>query len=258
MAGNAVNGGSSSGNKYNGSLIGRPLGIQLQTVRRHGRWKLRQPACKGIAGLGRCRRCSNCSAVVLRDGIHRSAAVRVKGNGILVDIPLRIEGHSPSSLRGQVLYLCLIFIGSPLSVCLCVPAGKGVAGTGVAAFCQRRRCIIGQLQRIHGSLPAIGIKYQLVGNGLPFCSDRQSLFRHHRHGGWNFLVPAVKDIARFSGGCRCGDGGAVVLRDGIRRSAAVRIKGDGVLVDVPLCIERYISGCLVSSKIPFRVLCKVR
>ena len=61
-----------------------------------------------------------------------------------------------------------------------------------------------------------------------------------RHGFGDFLIPAPKGITLS---CRVGRGGncrAVVLCNGINLTSAVGIKGYCVLIDFPLCFNRYI------------------
>ena len=69
------------------------------------------------------------------------------------------------------------------------------------------------------------------------CFDRYVLCRH---GFWDFLIPALKGIT-FS--CRIIRGGnfcAVILGNGRNLTSAVGIKGYRVLIDSPLCFNRYI------------------
>ena len=69
------------------------------------------------------------------------------------------------------------------------------------------------------------------------CFNRYIL---RRHSFGDFLIPALKGIA-FS--CRVGRGGnfrTVILRDRCNLTSAVGIKGYCVLIDFPLCFNRYI------------------
>ena len=69
------------------------------------------------------------------------------------------------------------------------------------------------------------------------CFDRYIL---RRHGFGDFLIPALKGIT-FS--CRIIRGGnfcAVILGNGCNLTSAVGIKGYRVLIDFPLCFNRYI------------------
>ena len=69
------------------------------------------------------------------------------------------------------------------------------------------------------------------------CFNRYIL---RRHGFGDFLIPALKGIT-FS--CRVGRGGnfrTVILCNGCNLTSAVGIKGYCVLIDFPLCFNRYI------------------
>ena len=69
------------------------------------------------------------------------------------------------------------------------------------------------------------------------CFNRYIL---RRHGFGDFLIPALKGIA-FS--CRVGRGGnfcTVILCNGCNLTSAVGIKGYCILIDFPLCFNRYI------------------
>ena len=84
---------------------------------------------------------------------------------------------------------------------------------------------------------AVGIKGYCVLIDFPLCFNCY-IFRRHSFG--DFLIPALKGIA-FS--CRVGRGGnfrTVVLRDRCNLTSAVGIKGYCVLIDFPLCFNRYI------------------
>ena len=82
---------------------------------------------------------------------------------------------------------------------------------------------------------------------LPLGGDGHIL---GRHGGGNGLIPAGKGIACFGRVGRGGNGRAVVLLNDDILPAVFRLKGDGVLVDLPLCHQGQIGGhrCL---KVPF-------
>ena len=122
------------------------------------------PAAEAVALL-RGRGLGDRRAVVLCDGGNGIAAVRIKGDGILVHRPLCLDGHAP---------------------------------------------------------------------------------RGHRDG--DRLVPAREGVALPGRVCGRGDRRPVFLGDGRDRAAAVRIKGQGILADVPLGIEGRIfrghgAGC---------------
>ena len=71
-----------------------------------------------------------------------------------------------------------------------------------------------------------------------------------RHGGGNGLIPAGKGIACFGRVGRGGNGRAVVLLNDDILPAVFRLKGDGVLVDLPLCRQGQIGGH-GGLKVPF-------
>ena len=113
--------------------------------------------------------------------------------------------------------------------------GAAPAGEGIAAAC-------GVLESKGIRLDGVGVRVflcraavQIVGDGVlidrPLRRQGQVLGGHGRG---DFFVPTGESIS-FS--CRVGgrgDGCAVVLRDGRDFTAAVGIKGDGVLIDRPL------------------------
>ena len=63
-----------------------------------------------------------------------------------------------------------------------------------------------------------------------------------RHGGGNGLIPPGKGVACFGRVGRGGNGRAVILDDGGNLAAAGGIKGDSVLVELPLCRQGQIGG----------------
>ena len=71
-----------------------------------------------------------------------------------------------------------------------------------------------------------------------------------RHGGGNGLIPAGKGVACFGRVGRGGNGRAVVLLNDDILPAVFRLKGDGVLVDLPLCRQGQIGGHGI-GKVPF-------
>ena len=84
---------------------------------------------------------------------------------------------------------------------------------------------------------AVGIKGYRVLIDFPLCFNRYIL---RRHGFGDFLIPTLKGIT-FS--CRVVRGGnfrTVVLCDWCNLTSAVGIKGYRVLIDFPLCFNRYI------------------
>ena len=84
---------------------------------------------------------------------------------------------------------------------------------------------------------AVGIKGYCVLIDFPLCFNRYIL---RRHGFGDFLIPSLKGIT-FS--CRVVRGGnfcTVILCNGCNLTSAVGIKGYCVLIDFPLCFNRYI------------------
>ena len=84
---------------------------------------------------------------------------------------------------------------------------------------------------------AVGIKGYCVLIDFPLCFNRYII---RRHGFGDFLIPSLKGIT-FS--CRVGWGGnfrTVILCNGCNLISAVGIKGYCVLIDSPLCFNRYI------------------
>ena len=71
-----------------------------------------------------------------------------------------------------------------------------------------------------------------------------------RHGGGNGLIPAGKGVACFGRVGRGGNGRTVVLLNDDILAAVFRLKGDGVLVDLPLCRQGQIGGH-GGLKVPF-------
>ena len=71
-----------------------------------------------------------------------------------------------------------------------------------------------------------------------------------RHGGGNGLIPAGKGVACFGRVGRGGNGRAVVLLNDDILPAVFRLKGDGVLVDLPLCRQGQTGGH-GGLKVPF-------
>lgn len=97
------------------STIVAPLCRDGQVFGGHGGGDFRVPAHKRVAGLGGGFGCGDVRAVVLRNGCDCAAAVGVKGDGVLVDPPLRLDGYILGGHGGRELRL---------------PAHEGVAGFG--------------------------------------------------------------------------------------------------------------------------------
>ena len=126
-----------------------------------------------------------------------------------------------------------------------IPAGKGVACFGRVGRGGNGRAVVLLNDDI---LPAV---FRLKGDGvlvdLPPGSDGHVF---SRHGGGNGLIPAGKGIACFGRVGRGGNGRAVILGDGGNLAAAGGIKGDSVLVELPLCRQGQGFGHGI-GKVPF-------
>ena len=219
---------------------GFPLGLQgdvlLNSIGEVILFIAQIPAVEGIAGLrGSGSRLDRGEAVFhfLR-GRNRRAAVGIKGNGVLVDVPLRRQGDvlcdgSIKVIRGGVL---LVFAQ--------IPEGKGMAlerrlvrlGRGEAVF----HFLLGRNGRA-----AVGIKGDGILVDVPLrrqgdvaCDRGIKVIR----GGLLLVfaqIPERKGIALERRVVRLGRGEAVFhFLLGRNGRAAVGIKGDGILVDVPL------------------------
>ena len=148
-------------------MVGLPLGGDGHILSRHGGGNGLIPAGKGIACFGRVGRGGNGRAVVLLNDDILPAVFRLKGDGVLVDLPPGSDGHVFS-----------------------------------------------------------------------------------RHGSGDLPIPPCKGVTCSGGSSRRGDGRAVILGDGGNLAAAGGIKGDSVLVDLPLCRQGQIGGH-GGLKVPF-------
>ena len=148
-------------------MVDLPLGGDGHIPGRHGGGNGLIPAGKGVACFGRVGRGGNGRAVVLLDDDIFPAVFRLKGDGVLVDLPPGGDGHIPG-----------------------------------------------------------------------------------RHGGGDLPVPAGKGIACFGGIGRGGDGSTIILGNGSDLAAAGGIKGDSVLVELPLCRQGQGFGHGI-GKVPF-------
>ena len=198
---------------FDGVGVDSPLCFDRDVFCGHCFRKLGFPASEGVTGLGGGRRCSHGGVVILRDGSDFRAAIRVKGDGVLVDGVLCGDGQ----VRGDV--------GEVF-----VPAGEGVAGASRIIW---RSGGAAMLDAFGFQLCSVVVnKLHHVGCGIPDGIDGHVLCGH---GVGNFFAPAHEGVACPNGISGLGDGGAVVLRDGVNCRAAIGVEGDGVLVDGPLC-----------------------
>ena len=116
-----------------------------------------------------------------------------------------------------------------------IPALKGIAfscrvgrGGSFRTVVLRDRCNL---------TSAVGIKGYCVLIDFPLCFNRHIL---RRHGFGDFLIPTLKGIAFSCRIVRDGNFRTVVLCNGCNLTSAVGIKGYCVLIDFPLCFNRYI------------------
>ena len=126
-----------------------------------------------------------------------------------------------------------------------IPAGKGVTCSGGSnRRGDGRAVILGD----GGNLAAAGgIKGDSVPVELPLGGDGHI---PGRHGSGDLPIPAGKGIACFGGIGRGGDGSTIILGNGSDLTAAGGIKGDSVLVELPLCRQGQGFGHGI-GKVPF-------
>ena len=221
-------------------LLGLPLGPQgdvlLNSIGEVILFIAQIPAVEGIAGLrGSGSRLGRGEAVFhFLVGRNRRATVRIKGDGILVDVPLRCQGDVLCDGSTKVIR------GGGLLVFAQIPEGKGMAlerrvvrlGRGEAVF----HFLLGRNGRA-----AVGIKGDGILVDVPLrrqgdvaCDRSIKVIR----GGLLLVfaqIPERKGIALERRVVRLGRGEAVFhFLLGRNGRAAVGIKGDGILVDVPL------------------------
>ena len=189
-------------------------------LRRHGFGDFLIPTLKGITFSCRIVRGGNFRTVVLCNWCNLTSAVGIKGYCVLINFPLcfnryilRRHGFGDfliPSLKGITFSCRVVRGGNFRTVVLC-------NGCNLTS--------------------AVGIKGYGILIDFPLCFNRYIL---RRHGFGDFLIPTLKGIT-FS--CRVGRGGncrAVVLCNGCNLTSAVGIKGYCVLINFPLCFNRYI------------------
>ena len=201
-------------------LVDRPLRLDGHILRGHVRRNILIPTGESIARLGGVCRCGDLRAVVLRDGRNRAAAVRVERDRVLVDRPLRLDGHIPRWHGGGDL------LAPPRKG---IPCFGGVCGRGDL------RAVV--LRDGRNLAAAVRVERDRVLIDLPRCRNGHILCRHSLG---NFHIPPRKGISRLGGILRRGDLRAVVLRDGVDLTAAVRVERDRVLVDLPLRLDGHV------------------
>ena len=211
---------------FDGVLVDCPVCLDGHVTCRHGCGDFSIPTCEGVTGLGRICRCSDLSAVILRDSINCRTAIGIKGDGVLVDCPLCSDRYVFSR------HGCGDFN---------IPTCEGITGLGGCGRCCDCCAVI--LRDSINCRTAIGIKGDGVLVDCPLCSDR---YVFSRHGCGDFSIPTCEGITGLGRICRCSDLSAVILRDSINCRTAIGIKGDGVLVDRPVCLDGHVicrHGC---------------
>ena len=189
-----------------------------------------------ISGSNRDRAPSTVGEVILRSrGLRRggshghcavfhgscgsSIAVH-PGNGILVDLVSRLNGHILSRhSRGNSG----------------IPALEGITGSGRISRCRDGSSIILCQSSDYVIIPVNECDRVLVNS--PLCSNGNILCRHSSG---DFLIPACKSITGSGRISRCRNGGVVILLDRFVSTVSI-LKGNGVLIDLPLCGEGHVS-----------------
>ena len=203
-------------------LVDLPLRLDGHILRGHVRRNILIPTGEGVPLFGGVCGRGDGRAVVLRDGRNLAAAVRIERDRVLVDRPLRLNGHI---LRGHGLRN---FLAPPRES---IPLLGGVCGRGDL------RAVV--LRDGLDRAAAVRVERDRVLIDLPRCRNGHILCRHSLG---NFHIPPRKGISRFGGILRRGDLRAVVLRDGVDLTAAVRVERDRVLVDRPLRLDGQVVG----------------
>ena len=106
-------------------LIDLIQGCDGQIICRHGSRYFRLPSDKGITCLGRAFRCGHVCSVILCDRIDLAAAVRIKGDRVLVGSPLCFQSNGLNILcrQGEL-------IAEGIHGIAVLPSEEGRAGLG--------------------------------------------------------------------------------------------------------------------------------
>ena len=108
-------------------LIDFPLCRDGHVFSGHGCGNCLIPADKGVTLFCRVGRCGDCRAIVLRDGCDFATACSVEGDCVLIDFPLRRDGHVFSGHgRGNRF----------------VPADEGISFSCRIGRCGNRRAVV--------------------------------------------------------------------------------------------------------------------
>ena len=214
-------------------LIDFPLCFNRYILRRHGFGDFLIPSLKGVTFSCRIIRGGNFCTVILSNGCNLTSAVGIKGYCILIDFPL--------------CFNCCILRRHGFGDFL-IPPLKGITFSCRVVRGGNFRTVV--LCNGCNLTSAVGIKGYRVLIDFPLCFNRYIL---RRHGFGDFLIPSLKGVT-FS--CRIIRGGnfrTVVLYNWCNLTSAVGIKGYCILIDFPLCFNRYILGrhgfgnCLIPS-----------
>ena len=215
-----------SGLQSHGVLICFPARRDRHIVCRHRLRNLRTPALEGVAGLRGIRNGADRRAEIAGDGSNRRSTHRIKGNGVLVDRPLRLQRHILCGHRRRNRNAFTILVH---------PTAEGIAG-----LCRVRRgghtCSVILRDRVD-RISAVGVKGNRVLIDLPLRVDRRIACRHRRR---NVQIPTVKGVSFSFRICRCRHRRTVILRDRINGRIPGVSKGNGILVDLPLRNNRQI------------------
>ena len=174
---------------------------------------IQEPAAEHGVVLGRVSGSGRFVAVIHGLRSDCAAAARVKAHGVVLDLPLGLDGQV---LGGHGGGHCGI------------PTGEGVAGLGGIRGSRHSRAII---------LGGLGKLCLAVHEGDGVLVDRPDGLDGQvlgGHGGGDLGIPTVEGVARLGGSRGSRHSRVVILGDGSDRSAAIGVKGDGVLVDLPL------------------------
>ena len=257
--------------KFDGIVIGSPLGIQRDCFALNG-CKVYDllpiciscsftigfgvPARKGITGFG----------VGIGGQIHckvkghwliaHAAAVggiTVKRHLIIIGVPLSIQRYDISLAWCQIHHTLLVIISGSAAIGLGVPAGKGVAGFGIAIDGQVRGRIIGHA--LVACVTAVGcVTIELdgvsVGTPLGVQGHNASIVGRHIYDllsigiGYSSAVllgvPARKGVAGFGitvdGQIRCRVIGHALVAC-VSAVCCIAVKSDSVAVGTPLGIQ---------------------
>ena len=209
-------------------LVDRPLRLDGHILRGHVRRNILIPTGEGVPLFGGVCGCGDVRAVVLRNRRDLTAAVRVERDRVLIDLPLRLDGHIP---RGHSL-------GN-----FHIPPRKGISrlggvcgrgdlravvlrdGLDLAAAVRVKRDRVLVCRPVGGIFPVSGGIFD--GDSLLRPTDARA-------------APAGEGIARF-GGVIEGDLVLHRVAGGVAGDrAAVQVVGDAVVDHLPLRLNGHV------------------